>query len=168
MKKILFISLFLLSSLLFGAEEQKMIITDVNGKQFHVTGTKAGFKIDEAKGKVVFLEYFGHMCPPCMASIPHYIDLTKKYKDKFEMFAIEAQGYNDVQLKELGKKKGINYHLFSTDGAGEFYQYVAGRAGWKGAIPFLVVTDPKGNVKFIKAGYIDEADLEQLIQKYSK
>jgi peroxiredoxin len=102
-----------------------------------------------------------------MASIPHYKKLTEKYKDKLAMIAIEAQGYDNSQLQGFAKEKGINYTLMSSDGAGEFYQYVSGRAGWRGAIPFLVVTDTQGNVKFVKPGYVDENELETLIQKFS-
>jgi thiol-disulfide isomerase/thioredoxin len=164
MKKVL--ALIFLTISLFGADH-KMVATDMNGKKIHITGTKSGFTVDEHKGKIIFLEFFGHMCPPCMASIPHYKKLTEKYKDKLAMIAIEAQGYNDSQLKDFAKEKGINYTLMSSDGAGEFYQYVSGRAGWRGAIPFLVVTDMQGNVKFVKPGYVDESELETLIQKFS-
>ena len=167
MKKILLVIAFLLTTLTLNAKDSKhkMVATDIDGNTLHITGTKGGFTIDEYKGKAIFLEFFGHMCPPCMATIPHYIDLTKEYKDKLQIIAIEAQGYDDGQLQEFKKKKGINYTLLSSQGAGEFYQYVSGRSGWRGAIPFLIATDTKGNVKFIKAGFIPEDNLKSLVEK---
>ena len=167
MKKILLIIAFLLTTLNLDAKEteHKMVATDIDGNTLHITGTKGGFVIDEYKGKAVFLEFFGHQCPPCMATIPHYIKLSKEYKDKLQIIAIEAQGYDDGQLQAFKKQKGINYTLLSSQGAGEFYQYVSGRAGWRGAIPFLVATDTKGDVKFIRAGFIPENSLKALIEK---
>jgi len=167
MKNILLTIVILLTTLNLYAKgtEHKMVVTDIDGNTLHITGTKGGFVIDEYKGKAVFLEFFGHMCPPCMATIPHYIKLTKEYKDKLKIVAIEAQSFDNDQLKSFRDKKGINYTLLSSEGAGEFYQYVAGRAGWRGAIPFLVATDTKGNVKFIRAGFIPENALKTLIGK---
>ena len=167
MKKILLIASILLFAVVAQAKDHKMTVTDVNGKTLHITGTKKGFTIDEYKGKVIFLEYFGHMCPPCIASIPHYNDLMKKYKDKLQVIAIEAQGYSDDQVKEFAKQKGIEYELLSSQGAGEFYEYVSNRAGWRGAIPYLIATDTEGNVKFIKAGLMSEDELKTLFEKLS-
>jgi thiol-disulfide isomerase/thioredoxin len=168
MKKILITLAIIFTTLTLNAKdsgEHKMVATDIDGNKLHITGTKSGLIIDEYKGKVIFLEYFGHQCPPCMATIPHYIELTDKYKDKLQIIAIEAQGYDDEQLKKFREQKKINYELLSTQGAGELYQYVSGRAGWRGAIPFLVAIDPKGNVKFIRAGFIPESDLKTLVEK---
>jgi len=167
MKKLLLIASIILFSSIAQAKDHKMTATDVNGNTLHITGTKTGFNIDEHKGKVIFLEYFGHMCPPCLASIPHYNDLMKKHKDKLQVIAIEAQGYNDEQVKAFAKEKGINYTLLSSQGAGEFYEYVANRAGWRGAIPYLIAVDTKGNVKFVKAGLMSESELESLFQQLS-
>jgi len=171
MKKILLIAMILFTSSAMQAKDEatqhSMTATDMNGNTIHITGTKTGFNIDRDKGKVVFLEFFGHMCPPCMASIPHYNDLVKKHKGKLDVIAIEAQGLDDVQLREFAKQKGINYTLLTSQGAGEFYTYLGNRAGWKGAIPYLIATDTKGNVKFIKAGLLSESELESLFQKLS-
>jgi len=102
MKKILAL-LFLVASLF--AADHKMTATDINGHVYNITGTKSGVIIDKLKGKVVFIEFFGHNCPPCLASIPHYNKLSQKYKDKMAVLAIEAQSYNTAQLKEFAKQK---------------------------------------------------------------
>jgi thiol-disulfide isomerase/thioredoxin len=162
MKKIITI-MFLVASLF--AADHKMTATDIDGKVYNITGTKLGVDIQELKGKALFIEFFGHNCPPCLASIPHYNKLSKKYKDKLAILAIEAQSYNKTQLKAFAKEKGIEYTLFTGQDAGEFYQYLAGRSGWNGAIPFLIAVDPDGKVKFVKAGMIPESSLESVIEK---
>ncbi len=167
MKKFLIMIALILSSLTLNAKDTKMVAVDMNGNKLHVTGTDNGIIIDEYKGKVLFIEYFGHMCPPCMKSIPHYNDLIKKHKDKLAVIAIEAQGYTDTQLQQFVKEKGIDYTVMSASGAGEMYEYISSRAGWRGAIPFLVAVDTKGNVKFIKAGLLSESELEALFGRLS-
>jgi len=166
MKKILFLIVLVFTTALF-AKSQRFTVTDVNGKTLHMTTTNKGISIDEYKNKVLFVEFFGHMCPPCLASIPHYNDLMKKYKNKLQVIAIEVQNYNDEQVKEFGKENGINYTLLSVEGAGELYRYMANRSGWTGAIPYLIATDTKGSVKFIKPGLMSEAELESLLNMLS-
>ena len=144
-----------------------MSMTDVNGKTYKVQGTEQGLKIEGLEGKVVFLEFFGHQCPPCLASIPHLIHLQKKHKDTLAIVAIEVQGYNTAQLTAFAKAKGMNYIVIPEETASHLVNYIQQRAQWRGAIPFLVAMDTKGNVQFVQAGMLPEASLEELISQLS-
>ena len=170
MKKLLTV-LLLLSTVLF-AEVQKKAnyttsITDINGVQHTITGTSNGLKISGMEGKVVFLEFFGHNCPPCLASIPHLIHLQNKYKDRLAVISIEVQGYNAAQLKHFAKAKGMNYTVVSGETAYAFVNYIQQRAQWRGSIPFLLVLDQQGNVQLIQVGMLPEETLDNIIQKLS-
>jgi len=144
-----------------------MSMTDTNGKTYKVLGTEQGLNIEGLEGKVVFLEFFGHKCPPCLASIPHLINLQKKYKDTLAIVAIEVQGHNSVATKAFAKEKGMNYIVVSEETASDLVNYIQQRAGWRGSIPFLVALDTKGDVQFVQAGMIPEASLEELIGQLS-
>ncbi len=144
-------------------KEPKFILKDIYGKTTTVYGLKNGLKIPDAKGKVVLIEFWGTHCPPCLMSIPHYIDLTKKYKDKLAIYAIEVQATPKDRLLEFAKQKGINYNIFTQDENINFVRYLAQRAGWRGAIPFLVIFDQSGNVVDMKIGMVSEKYLEQVI-----
>jgi thiol-disulfide isomerase/thioredoxin len=153
------------------AEEKplaQMTMTDVTGKTYNVTGTEQGLKIQGLEGKVVFLEFFGHQCPPCLASIPHLINLQNKYKDKLAIVSIEVQGYNNAQTTAFVKEKGMNYIVVSEEKAPQLVNYIQQRAQWKGSIPFLVALDTKGDVQFVQAGMLPEESLEELISQLSK
>jgi len=161
---------FLSSTAIAEASKQStpvMKITDIHGKTYEVKGTENGLNIEGLKGKVVFLEFFGHNCPPCLASIPHLINLQKKHKDKLAVIGVEVQGYNRDQLAQFAKQKGINYTVVSNRDAGELVDYVAQRAQWRGSIPFLVAMDTSGNVQFVQAGMLPESSLEALISQLS-
>ena len=144
-----------------------MSMTDVQGKTYKVQGTEQGLKIEGLEGKVIFLEFFGHQCPPCLASIPHLIHLQKKYKDTLAIISIEVQGYNTAQLTTFTKAKGMNYIVVPEETASNLVNYIQQRAQWRGAIPFLVAMDTQGNVQFVQAGMLPEASLEELISQLS-
>jgi len=144
-----------------------MTMTDIHGKTYKVKGTAEGLDIEGLQGKVVFLEFFGHQCPPCLASIPHLINLQKKYKDKLAIVSIEVQGYDTKQLSAFAKEKGMNYTVISSKTASEVVDYIQQRAQWRGSIPFLVALDTKGNVQFVQAGMLAESSLEDLISQLS-
>jgi len=173
MKKLLLAALVLstfLSTVQAQSTQKKseLKITDINGKSYTVTGTPEGLKFSGMEGKVIFLEFFGHKCPPCLASIPHLIDMQKKHHDKLQVIAVEVQGYSEPQLKTFAKNKGINYTVISGQKEHLFVSYIAQRAQWRGSIPFLLALDGKGEVKFIQAGMLPESSLEELFQQLSK
>jgi len=171
MKKILvfIMSILMLSTLAYAKEENKSFtFTDTSGKVYHAKGTKDGIIINELKNKIVFLEFFGHKCPPCLASIPHYKNLQTKHKNNIEVIGIEVQGFSNAELKAFAQTKGINYPTVSQEKAGYFVSYIAERANWTGAIPFVVVIDKKGVVQFIQAGMITPAGMETIIKEISK
>ncbi len=166
-KKIFFSILVALSSLAFAqnAQHPKFNIKSIDGKTFSIQGADNGLKFSgDLKGKVVLIEFWGTHCPPCRMSIPHYIDLNKKYKDKIAMLAIEVQMTPRDILLDFAKQKGINYNVFTQVGNNNFVNYLAARAGWRSAIPFLLIFDKTGEIKFIKLGYISEADVEGVIK----
>jgi len=171
MRKLLTTLLLLALTTLVSANKKplaKMTMTDITGKTYEVTGTQQGLDIKGLEGKVIFLEFFGHNCPPCLASIPHLVDLQKKYPNKLAVVSIEVQGYNNATLKSFAKEKGMNYIVVAEEKAPELVNYIQQRAQWRGSIPFLVAMDTKGDVQFVQAGMLPESSLEELISKLSK
>jgi thiol-disulfide isomerase/thioredoxin len=145
-----------------GTANTAISLPTIGGKTIHITGTDNGLNIPEYKGKVVFLEFWGTHCPPCLASIPHYVDLISKHKDKLAMLGIEVQDTPKDQLKTFAAAKGINYDVVAYRDAGPFVEYIARRAGWKGSIPFLLILDQQGNVVTMQVGMLPEAALEKV------
>ena len=171
MKKLLtalLLTLALVSTTQAQEKKSSLQIKDINGKSYTITGTPEGLKISGMEGKVVFLEFFGHKCPPCLMSIPHLVDLQKKHKGKLAIIAVEVQGLDKGELKRFVKQKGINYTVVSGTDEHLFVSYIAQRAQWQGSIPFLLALDKKGDVQYIQAGMLPESALEELFTKLSK
>jgi len=173
MRKLLISTLLLFSFFSYAQAAQSkstaplMSMTDINGKTYKVQGTDQGLDIEGLEGKVVFLEFFGHRCPPCLTSIPHLITLQKKHKEQLAIVAIEVQGYGDAQARKFAKEKGINYIVVAEEKASTLVSYIQQRAQWRGSIPFLVALDTKGDVQFVQAGMLPEESLEELIKQLS-
>ncbi len=170
MVKKFFAILAILSITLFAQEQKvdKFEIKDIFGKTTTIIGKKNGLEIPSAKGKIVLIEFWGTHCPPCMFSISHYIELNKKYKDKIAMFAVEVQATPKEQLIDFVKSKGINYNIYTQQDNSDFVKYVAIRAKWSGAIPFLIILDETGSVIDIKTGMVPKEYIEKLIEYLEK
>jgi len=178
MKKVFFIAISMLMAFnLLNAADEKAVstekiksikITTIDGKQLEIIGTEEGFQIPQYKGKIVFAEFWGTHCPPCLMSIPHYIKLQEKYKDDLAILAIEVQNKPKDGLKEFVKAKGINYDIASYKDGYDFVGYITQRAGWSGSIPFLLILDQAGKVQIVQPGMIPVEQLEKVIQEMIK
>jgi thiol-disulfide isomerase/thioredoxin len=140
---------------------KEMHVKAIDGKTYTFTGTQEGVSIKGKEGKVVFLEFFGHRCPPCLAMVPKLKNTLKQLKGKAEVFAVEVQGYNTAQLKQFAKSKNIPYTLaaYGEGSNRDLVNYISERAEWSGSIPFTVAIDGKGNVQFVHTGMLSEMQL---------
>ena len=167
MKKTLLALLTLLAfTLTLSAENMEMVDTD--GKNYKVVGTDNEIKIEGMEGKVVFLEFFGLKCPGCKKIMPNLINVQEKYKDKLQVMAIEVQKNDTNPINAYKQEHGINYITLSNYDVGRVVRYVMEKSGWKGAIPFVVAIDSKGQVQFAQAGVISEEDLAKYVEDFSK
>lgn len=112
--------------------------------------------LDEAKGKVVLLNFWATWCGPCRAEIPDLIELQKKYKDQLEIIGLATDEDDADEVKQFVEKEGINYRVaMGTD---------ALRAKYGGipALPTSFVIDPQGRIVQKHVGLNDPAiyDLE--------
>jgi len=164
----LFKSLLIIATFATISFAQEKLLTfqvqTINNKSLEVTEAKNGLDFKDFRGKVVLLEFWGTHCPPCLMSIPHYIKLTKEYKDKIAMVAVEVQGTPKEQLAKFVQAKGINYYVAPHQDNYNFVEYVAQRSGWKGPIPYLIILDTQGNVIDIKVGFASENYVKSIIE----
>ena len=59
--------------------------------------------------KIILLNFFQTTCPPCIAEIPHLINIQNKYKDTLKIYGVYV-GRNSIdELKNFNQKYQINY-----------------------------------------------------------
>jgi thiol-disulfide isomerase/thioredoxin len=96
--------------------------------------------LEEAKGKIVLLNFWATWCGPCRAEIPDLIELQKKYKDHLEIIALATDEDDAEEVKEFVAKTRINYRVaLDTDAVSAAY-------GGIPALPTSFVIDPQGRV----------------------
>ena len=168
MKKIMVLALLIASLFIVGQAEEKLTMTTVDGNKLHMAKTAKGLLFDEYKGKVLFVEIYGHRCPYCIKAIDPYNELQKKYKDKLAIVSVEVGGYDQKQLESFDDLYGIEYVNISQKEAGELVPYVSKLGGFRGMIPFLAIFDTKGDFYKSASGPISKKELESIIEKLSK
>jgi len=137
-------------------------LTTIKGDKLNIHELSGGLNIPEFKDKVVLFIFFGHRCPPCLVEIPALVALIKEGHKDLEIVGLEVQGLDDSSLEVFAKNKAINYHIISGENNQEFISYIASKAGWSGAIPFLLAMNKKGVVELVHAGGLGKTQLTNI------
>lgn len=109
------------------------------------------------KGKVVVVDLYATWCGPCMAAIPHNIELFKTYKDKgLLVVGVCTNERGQEGMPQTVKSKGINYPIardpnLKTQAAWHVEYY-----------PTYAVVDRKGIVRVVG---LQPDHLEEVVKK---
>ncbi len=77
--------------------------------------------IKNLKGRVYVVEFWATWCYPCIQSIPHLNEFSKKYEDKGLIFISLCQDKNLSQLRRFLQDKGIDYHVAIDNGTVDWF-----------------------------------------------
>mgnify|MGYP001277913878 CR=1 FL=1 len=127
--------------------------------------------LQQLKGKVVLLNFWGTWCGPCRKEIPDFINLSKKYKqDGLEIVGVTLTSGPPENIKAFADKWGINYKLL-TDIKGNETQTVTalyGQATGKRitGIPTTFIIDRQGVIQKRYVGPRSEAIFYNDLKKY--
>jgi thiol-disulfide isomerase/thioredoxin len=103
MKKIIVTLMILASAVtsMQAADQPAFEVSTIVGKKLKFIGTDKGLVTEPYKGKIVFVEFWGTWCAPCLMSIPHHQKLQDKYKDQLSIISFETTP--DVTKEQLQK-----------------------------------------------------------------
>lgn len=133
---------------------QDFILTDVSG---------AKKKLSDFRGNVVILSFWASWCEPCLAELPTFAEIERKYRDK-GLRVIPINVDDDEQgktfAKEFWPKKNISfpsYYDMTKDLANLFEVDI---------LPSSFVIDREGRLVFSSAGASDwsSTDTQNLIE----
>jgi len=100
-----------------------LITTD--GKKIQVDRVSKGLIFHGYENKIVILEVYGDTCPYCIAAIPEYNELQKKYKDNIQIITIESYGRLDRKaLQQFAKKHHMEFPTVAKQDSGKVLDYI--------------------------------------------
>ena len=133
---------------------------------FSVTTSEGEYiSLDDLKGKVVLLDFWGTWCPPCVASLPALRNLNKKFAktEKFVLLGISSDGDADKWSKFIVKEEMVWPQFLDR-------QKAVQRAFRVNVFPTYIVIDHEGVIRFRTSGtnFEREAELSNAITKQMK
>jgi len=149
------------------SEHNTFVFKDLNGKTVEMNTYVQGIHFKGAEGKVVLLDFFGNMCPPCLMEIPELVELQKEFKGKFKIIAFQVQTRaTDDEMRAFVKEHNINYTVVNNSDPKvfNFIDYITAKTSWKGMIPFAILFDKKGDASKVYLGMKSKQEFEKDIK----
>jgi cytochrome c biogenesis protein CcmG, thiol:disulfide interchange protein DsbE len=126
-----------------------------------VTTSGQTVTLENYRGYVLVLDFFATWCIPCRSSVPHIVEVNRKFgKQGLQVLGLSAKEDDEHDLTSFGKEYHVNYPLAL---AGESVQTNYGIF----SVPVMFIIDKKGKVAEVYRGFNDEIgrSMEQLIRK---
>jgi thiol-disulfide isomerase/thioredoxin/flavodoxin len=144
-------------SVLFAGEAKVgNVAPEFGGKKFYNAPAQTTPTIASLKGRVVMLDFWATWCGPCVASIPHVIELHEKYNKK-GLVVIAHTDNSSQNVDAFIKEKKIPYSISVGDNIGDAY-------GVNG-IPAVFLIDPDGKIAWSgHPAQLEAATIEALLK----
>jgi len=133
---------------LMGSRRPETVLPDLDGVQRDIS---------EWDGKVLLVNFWATWCPPCLREIPAFIELREEYGDRgFEILGIAIDTPDLVE--NFVKKIGVTYPV--VHGEMDAASVSAAYGNTRGSLPYSVLLDRAGNIRFLHTGELSKEDLE--------
>lgn len=119
--------------------------------------------IDEWKGQVVLINFWATWCPPCRREIPSFIEVRKNlHAEGFEVIGVAIDDLHAVE--RYSAEMGITYPVLVGQSDAAAVSRQLGNS--MGALPYSVLIDRQGAVRYAKAGELSGEQLLVEARKY--
>jgi len=113
-------------------------------------------------GKVQVINFWATWCPPCKREIPTLIKLQNDYNDHGLQVIGIALDEADAVAKYVNENN-INYPILAGDD--DVVEVSVKLGNDLGILPYTVIADKTGKIRFIRYGEVDRETLENEIKK---
>jgi peroxiredoxin len=126
-----------------------------------ITTTGQEVSLENYRGYVLLLDFFATWCIPCRASVPHVVEMKRKYgKQGLQVLGLSVGDDGEQAFRSFVNENRINYPLAAASEA------VQSSFGIR-SVPVMFVIDKRGGVREIFRGFNDESgrSMELLVRR---
>ena len=103
-------------------------------------------RLQNLRGKVVLLNFWGTWCGPCRQEFPELVRLHQRLKDRgFEIVAVDVGDDDEEAVKAFADGAGATFSIVRDQGASSLYGVAS--------FPTNVLIDRSGVIRFQLRGY---------------
>jgi thiol-disulfide isomerase/thioredoxin len=122
-------------------ESEREVLTDYNWQLVNQSGEDYDF--NEAKGKVVVINFWATWCPPCIAEMPSLEALYDSYKDDVVFLFVSNE--DTITISKFMAKNNYSFQYYSPKTSNPKQFDVSG-------IPRTFILDKEGQIVVDKTG----------------
>ncbi len=128
-------------------------------------GKEGEFALSETRGKVVIINFWATWCGPCVAELPHFEELYRKYSEELEVIAVDSGNETASAVLPFLEARGwLDYGIsFAMDEEGEDGMNLFRRLGGTDSLPMTVVLDREGVIVYNSIGSVTYEKLEEIV-----
>jgi len=122
--------------------------------------------VEDLRGKVVVVNFWGTWCGPCKAELPHFEELAKEYEDYAAFYVVHTVDFSEEAAEYISENfpdSKMNW-VFDEKLNAEYDKYFL-LLGGSDFYPRTLVLDSDGVITFAVDGDISEEDLRSEIEK---
>ena len=131
-------------------------------KVIKLTALDNGIKFNDYEGKIVLLDFFATWCPPCLAEIPHLVEIQNTFKDHVQIIGVlMEESKSNEEIEEFRHNKNMNFPV--TNSPENFH--LSDALGGIKSLPTMVMYDKNGEYFTHYVGAAPQEMIEADIQK---
>ena len=124
------------------------------------TYTGGSFSIEQTKGKVTIINFWGTWCTPCVQELPHFDEVASEYADSVKVVAVHSA--LDVETGGAyidNNFPGTNMIIVKDTNNDDYYKALGGTISY----PMTFIIDEDGIIVFAKTGSVTYNDLKSAV-----
>lgn len=127
-----------------------------------LVGSEDTVSVDDLRGDIVVINFWGTWCTPCVAELPHFDEVAREYADTVKVIAVHssyegptAEGYVDTHYPDSNIIFALDAPSTSGGAADEYYSALGGKTTY----PMTFVLDGNGVIVFKRIGSLTYDEL---------
>ena len=119
------------------------------------------FAVDQNRGKVTVINFWGTWCGPCIAELPHFDDVAEQYADQVTVLAVHTAYGSEKAAAYIAENYASSPMIFATDAENEAYYKMLGGLS---TYPMTVVVDADGVITAVVMNPMTHEELVEAVE----